>query len=437
MYDSIALFMGALLDALIGPNLFVPGEPFLIAAGYQLHQGVWTGVIAVVLGGLIGDQLSYFIGRKYGRIAQKKLMGWQPKTRRPIARCRLLLQKKGSFVLVFARLLGPVAWIVPFIAGVNHIEWRRFSLFATFGLILGIGQFVAWGYALSYGVEAFPWVMETKTFLMEHLYLLIALSTVALFVFFAKKYQWQKATSKCVFAIVVAFAYLNYSHFFWVADDVVEKPIAVPLKFNVADSSFKVFPGLSSIFDAQAVNVVLVDDAPMDLMNALGWIENKTFSRDDIEFLEYVSLIKNKTPPVSDLFWNGRPQDMAFQLPGNLLQRSHIRWWNAGVNKEGKQVWVGALSFDDGLTLTPYRGIITLLHRINPDVDAERDRLAKSISQQLPELMISTTGVSLPITQDEKHDYHTDGSVLMISPSHTVSLASIHTVRDGSIPLPE
>lgn len=55
MFEGFSLFIGALLDALIGPNLFVPGEPFLIAAGYQLHQGVVTGVFAVLLGGFIGD----------------------------------------------------------------------------------------------------------------------------------------------------------------------------------------------------------------------------------------------------------------------------------------------------------------------------------------------------------------------------------------------
>ncbi|WP_196333650.1 DedA family protein, partial [Vibrio campbellii] len=117
MLEAISLFFGALLDATIGPNLFVPGEPFLLAAGYQLHQGVIWGVVAVLLGGWFGDQLSYFIGKRSGAKAQKKLIRWQAKTRRPIARCRLLMKKRGNTILIFARLLGPVAWVVPFMAG--------------------------------------------------------------------------------------------------------------------------------------------------------------------------------------------------------------------------------------------------------------------------------------------------------------------------------
>ncbi|GLR74550.1 LssY C-terminal domain-containing protein [Aliivibrio sifiae] len=423
MYDSMTLFIGALLDALIGPNLFVPGEPFLIAAGFQLHQGIWVGVVAVVMGGLLGDQLSYFIGRRFGRNAQRRLIKWQPKTRRPIARCRLSLQKKGNAVLMFARLLGPVAWIVPFIAGVNQISWRRFSVFATIGLFLGVGQFVLWGYLLSYGLEAFPWFNDVKFFVIEHKQFIITFFTVIVILATAYKYQWKNSRQKSIVVILCAVIYLNYNHFFWVADDVTEDPITAPLYFDEQQASFKVFPGVSSIFDAQAVNITLIGYHPKSVMTQLGWIENKTFSRDDIEFLDYLALLKNKTPPVSDLFWNGRIQDMAFQLPGDLLKRSHVRWWDAGKNKHGEQVWLGALSYDDGLTITAYRGIVTLLHSVDPNVDEERERFKQSIDTQ--ELSLKTSNMSYlePIIKDEEHDYYSDGKVLVIRPSESLLVA--------------
>lgn len=100
MLEAISLFFGAFLDATIGPNLFVPGEPFLLAAGYQLHQGIIWGVIAVLVGGWLGDQLSYFIGKRSGSKAQRKLIRWQAKTKRPIARCRLLMKKRGNAILI-------------------------------------------------------------------------------------------------------------------------------------------------------------------------------------------------------------------------------------------------------------------------------------------------------------------------------------------------
>ncbi|MCW0470217.1 LssY C-terminal domain-containing protein [Vibrio chagasii] len=32
------------------------------------------------------------------------------------------------------------------------------------------------------------------------------------------------------------------------------------------------------------------------------------------------------------------------------MKRSHIRWWNAGLDRNSNQTkWLGAISYDDGL----------------------------------------------------------------------------------------
>lgn len=189
MLETFGLFLGALFDAVIGPNLFVAGEPFLLAAGYQLHQGECYGVIAVLLGGFLGDQTSFFIGRHFGTVVRKKIITWQPRTRRTVARCRLLMKKNGNKVLTFARLLGPVAWVVPFLAGTERIGWRRFTLFSFAGLILGVGQFVVWGWILAAGAERFLFLMRIEAFFVANnrIMLLIALSACLLFGY--KKYR--------------------------------------------------------------------------------------------------------------------------------------------------------------------------------------------------------------------------------------------------------
>lgn len=151
-------------------------------------------------------------------------------------------------------------------------------------------------------------------------------------------------------------------------------------------------------------------------MTSLGWIENQTFSRNDIDWNDYVGLLKGQTPPVSDLFWNGRPQDMAFQLPGDLLKRVHIRWWQAGIDERLNQpMWVGAISYDDGVTLTMYSGIITVLHSIDPNIDAERDKLASLINTELPEMTTDYYQAMSALAVDEDHDYYSDGRVLVVN----------------------
>lgn len=189
MGSGITLFLGALLDALIGPNLFVPGEPFLIAAGYQLHNGNWHGVLAVILGGFFGDQISFFIGCNYGAPAQKKLIKWHPRTRRTLARCRLLMRHNSRKILLLARLLGPVAWIVPFLAGCQQIAWRRFTLYTSIGLFLGVGQFLVWGWVIGYGIPRIPLLAAAKKFIAEKNILLTASLLAILFIFSLWKYR--------------------------------------------------------------------------------------------------------------------------------------------------------------------------------------------------------------------------------------------------------
>ncbi|CAH0540267.1 DedA family protein [Vibrio marisflavi] len=178
MIESLGLFIGAFLDALIGPNLFIPGEPFLLAAGYQLHQGSWAGVAAVLAGSFIGDQTSFALGRCVGVKAQKKLIKRIPKIRRPIARCRILLHRRGNFVMAFARLLGPVAWVVPFVAGSHKIGWGRFTFYSSIGLILGVGQFILWGYLLAAGINQLPILNVFENFIQQHQALTITVVVV-------------------------------------------------------------------------------------------------------------------------------------------------------------------------------------------------------------------------------------------------------------------
>lgn len=417
MLEAISLFFGAFLDATIGPNLFVPGEPFLLAAGYQLHQGIIWGVIAVLVGGWLGDQLSYFIGKRSGSKAQRKLIRWQAKTKRPIARCRLLMKKRGNAILIFARLLGPVAWVVPFMAGSVNVSWKRFTICSSIGLILGVGQFVVAGYLLAAGLQTWLPLDSLKLILIEHKLLIASVLVAVTFTVVAWKKNWSRKWAKSLTALVLCLVAANYGHFFYLADDNVQQVESTeiqPIAFN--DLGFKVYPGRSNVFDAQAVNLVYVGESPRTLMQELGWLENQTFSRNDIELSDYVSLLKQKLPPVSDLFWNGKPQAMAFQEPGSLLKRSHIRWWQAGHEASSNQsVWVGAISYDDGLKLAHYSGIVTVLHRIDPNVDNERDRLANQIEMSHLALVGELHSLAQPVAMDNKHDYYSDGNVLLIS----------------------
>lgn len=432
MFTTTTLFIGALLDALIGPNLLVPGEPFMLAAGYQLYDGIYSALFAVLLGGLIGDQLSFWIGYRVGAPVQNKLLRIFPKARRTFARCRLLMRKKGNYVLVFARLLGPVAWVVPFMAGSHKISWIRFTLFSSVGLLLGIGQFVFWGYLAAMGLNELPLLNDVHIFIVEHQYTLLALLVFMVTIYVGYKRKWRHLWIKSLSMLLAALLYTNYSHFFWLSDDftnVVNTEQQLQ-GTQIKPSEYKAYPGKSAYFNAQAINITYQGESPKALMQQLGWIENKTFSRNDIEWNDYLQLLQSNTPPVSDLFWRGIPQDMAFQLPGNLMKRNHIRWWYVGTQGEMQEkLWVGAVSYDNGLKITPYAGILTILHKIDPNVDLERDSIATAIDNNLSGWAINYTQPVAEIMLDNQHDYYSDGRVLTIREASAYALTSAATVQ--------
>jgi len=73
--------------------------------------------------------------------------------------------------------------------------------------------------------------------------------------------------------------------------------------------------------------------------------------------------------PVSSEYFEGRRQDLAFQLQGpSVLVRHHLRIWRLD---SAAGLWVGAALKDVGLLVRPWTGTAT--HRVDPDADAERD----------------------------------------------------------------
>lgn len=211
---------------------------------------------------------------------------------------------------------------------------------------------------------------------------------------------------------------MNYLYFFQIADDNWNKQVEEESITTLESLEFEAFPGRSNIYAAQAINVIYLGSSPVTLMSQLGWLENETFSRHDIDLRGYLKLIRAGTPPVSDLFWQGKPQTMAFQLPGNLMERSHIRWWDAGLDKStGKRIWLGAISYDDGLKFAHYSGIMTILHRVKRDVDIERDMLAKQLDLGSTVYSGNILPLNSPENYSRKADFFSDGGVLVIAPS--------------------
>ena len=170
------------------------------------------------------------------------------------------------------------------------------------------------------------------------------------------------------------------------------------------------------------INVGLIGDEKEVLcaMNAAKWYpaDPVTF-RSSIEIAGSV-LLDRAYPdaPVSNLFYLGRREDLAFEKPAGKSadRRHHVRFWKVlDKGEEQRPVWLGAVTFDKGVGVSHFTGAIT--HHIAADVDAERDGLAKDIEDAgMATAKYQVTGVGLTLTgrNGGGDPYYTDGEVWVL-----------------------
>ncbi|WP_233353328.1 LssY C-terminal domain-containing protein [Photobacterium chitinilyticum] len=212
----------------------------------------------------------------------------------------------------------------------------------------------------------------------------------------------------------------NYYHFFVGDAYAFGAKEITNTKQSLPELDYTVYPGLAPVYQAQPINIVVVGSTPQKLMDELGWIENKTFSRDDVTFSRYLSLLSKELPPISDLYWDRQPQWYAYQLAGDLINRKHIRWWYAGKEAQSKkEIWVGSVSYDNALKLAHYKGIITILHAIDPDIDMERDKVAESASEAGWAVQYKQLGK--PVAYSKSRHYFSDGRVVVLSKKKSIN----------------
>jgi membrane protein DedA with SNARE-associated domain len=128
----------------------VPGETILLFASFlafseqELHVPVIiaTGTAAATL----GDNLGYMIGRRGGRPLLERyqhIFRIRPKT---IARGERLFARYGSLTIFFARFIFGMRIIAGPMAGVLHMEWKRFVIFNFLGAVVWVTVITMVGY---------------------------------------------------------------------------------------------------------------------------------------------------------------------------------------------------------------------------------------------------------------------------------------------------
>ena len=108
---------------------------------------------------------------------------------------------------------------------------------------------------------------------------------------------------------------------------------------------------------------------PITVLSTLGIFGAITLGRSDAR------------APVSDLFLDGRRQDFAFerQVGASPRIRHHVRFWEQRQRVDEQTLWLGAATFDEGVTVARANGQLT--HWTSPNIDEERDTLVGNLGR--------------------------------------------------------
>jgi len=84
--------------------------------------------------------------------------------------------------------------------------------------------------------------------------------------------------------------------------------------------------------------------------------------------------------PVSNLIYDGRRQDLAFEREDgkSASRRHHVRLWKTQGDSE-RPLWLGAASYDRDAGLS--HDTLQFTHHIAPDVDADRDLVIAELTR--------------------------------------------------------
>jgi membrane-associated protein len=134
-------------------GFFLPGDSLLfttgllVADGTYLHQPLWLICLLVSVAAVLGDQVGYLFGRRFGpalfRRPDSKLFRQENLTR-----ARGFFDRYGARSIVLARFVPVVRTFTPIVAGASRMHYRSFLIYNVIGGVLWSCGVTTLGYFL-------------------------------------------------------------------------------------------------------------------------------------------------------------------------------------------------------------------------------------------------------------------------------------------------
>jgi membrane-associated protein len=116
-------------------GFFFPGDTLLFLTGILASQGQFSLALAIsviVLSAIIGGQVGYYLGYKFGPKVFKKKDGILFRVEY-IERSELFYEKHGGKTIMLARFIPIIRTFAPVVAGIGNMKLSKFTLYNILG----------------------------------------------------------------------------------------------------------------------------------------------------------------------------------------------------------------------------------------------------------------------------------------------------------------
>jgi len=121
-------------------GFFLPGDSLLFTAGFiasvdDLNINIFTLIFGCFVGAVLGDNVGYATGHKFGRRLFQKDDSWLFH-KKHLVKTQEFYEKHGKKALVIARFTPIIRTFAPIIAGIGSMHYRTFMFYNLIGGLL-------------------------------------------------------------------------------------------------------------------------------------------------------------------------------------------------------------------------------------------------------------------------------------------------------------
>ncbi|WP_319578053.1 VTT domain-containing protein [uncultured Methanospirillum sp.] len=170
------LFLIILLENGVPPMIWLPGDSLLFLTGMLSAGGfldIWYLLIAYILAGFFGYELSYMLGYRLGLPLITRHFS-RIVTEKDLKRSGEFYCRWGNTAITIGRFVPIIRTIIPFLAGISRMRINQFTAYNILGAFLWPITVCGFGYLCG----VLPWLAEYRDLIFAVVSLLFILSIV-------------------------------------------------------------------------------------------------------------------------------------------------------------------------------------------------------------------------------------------------------------------